>query len=184
MGNKNNNYGMDPWKEGDIITARHLDQPRQVLSRQSGIAPGSQVSLPPVPQMRCQLMQVIDVQIDYIRCYRADSNGKSDDIVNVAMPHLLQQTHYQIGQPPNFRISNRKGISYSYATPQKRTATNADGDEEIQVIVGSYEEGDILVAFTGISGGTGVKDLSGEAVQWQDMNIDSRFWASSSEEDE
>lgn len=178
MDNKQNIDGLRPWHKGDELAAKHLDETRQVLSKQGVLAPGSQVLNPRIPQMSCQLFRILGVEDDYLTCYVADSNGTSEEIVHVAMPYILQQTHYAT------RDADRKGLSYVYDDPiaaepntVRRTATNEDDEEEIQVIVPSYEVDDIIIGFTGISGGTNVADADGTPVIWMDLNIDGRMWA-------
>lgn len=194
MGEKNNNYGLDPWKRGDELTAKHLDQPRQVLAKQNGITPGSQVVDPLVPQMRCQQMSVLEVKKDYLICYISDGVGLTDGegildemTVPVALPHLLQQTHYEEKEAERDRTGDdgelRKELTYEYNEDNvRRIATNTDDETEDQIIIPSYEKGDIIFAFTGMSGGTNVEtelDDVGDTypVMWMDLNVDGRFWA-------
>jgi hypothetical protein len=128
--------------------------------------------------MNCQLFRVFEIEKDYISCYVADSNGTSESIVHVAMPYILQQTHYED------RTTDRRDISYEYITALaddpnavRRTATNADDDEEAQIIVPAYEVDDIIIGFTGIRGGTNISDDNDDPVIWMDLNIDGRMWA-------
>ena len=181
MGEKNNTHGMRPWNKGDLLLASKLDEPRQVLERQKGVSPGNQIRNFPQAQMICQQMQVVQVKKDYFTAEISDSNGTGGTLVNVALPHLLQQTHYEEKEIQGFL---RRNISYEYKTNVTRTATNADDEDEEQVIVPSYEVGDVIIAFAGISGGTNVLDENDETVIWMDMNIDGRFWAASSEDEE
>jgi hypothetical protein len=94
------------------------------------------------------------------------------------MPYILQQTHYED------RTTDRRDISYEYITALaddpnavRRTATNADDDEEAQIIVPAYEVDDIIIGFTGIRGGTNISDDNDDPVIWMDLNIDGRMWA-------
>lgn len=177
MDNKRNIDNLTPWNKGNDLTADHLDEPRQVFIKQAATAPPSQVTRNPLPQMNCQMFRVFEVQKDYIVCYVADSNGTSEEITHIAMPYILQQTHYED------RTTNRRDITYVYDAPiagentVRRTATNADAEEEIQVIVPSYEVDDIIVGFVGLRGGTNVNDVEDEPIMWMDLNIDGRMWA-------
>lgn len=218
MGDKNNNYGLTPWRKGDFVDdAKHLDEVRHVLTKQNGVAPGSQGFGDLVPQMRCQQMSVLEVKKDYIICHVSDKFGVSDGkaegasqgadeldffTVNVALPHLLQQTHYE-EKEARARLKAdssflRKNMTYVYKTNVTRTATkggfnadmsvNSDSTVEEQVIIPSYEVGDMFFAFSGMAGGTNVitepNNLGEtEVVIWQAFAAGA-FWGKDNEADE
>lgn len=80
---------------------------------------------------------------DTLRCYRVRADGSVDTSkeIWVAKPYLLRQTP--------FDGKTRGGISYTYSTPVKRTASNGAVSQE-EIIIPKYVAGDIITARRGM----------------------------------
>jgi hypothetical protein len=101
--------------------------------------------------------------------YDMIAGAASSKQVAIAKPWKLRVTPFD-GQTIN-------GISYVYSSHVQRTATNADADEEIQVVVPDYLAGTDYVLAVYCPQGTAVADWNSKATIWQDVNYDGRAWA-------
>jgi len=175
--NKINIKKMDLIKKGQKLFAKTLNEPRKVLNSLGGAAPPSQVLPGPSKAFQMKMFKVIELDTDIIKCFTWNGIEKGEDEIKVALPFLLRKTPFDDAtrtDPP------RADISYVYSDFHIRIATNADGDDEDQILVASYETDDIIYAIKGIFGNTSVyhDDPSNETpVIWLDANIDGRFWA-------
>lgn len=199
--NKINIGNQHAWQRKEKIKRDKLNEGPKTLNKMGTTGPPNQVKRAPTRPFKCQLFKIISVEIDHINCklYGGVNDSGEDDggeVIEfpIAMPHLLQQTHYKNREEP------RKNMTYVYGETEywRRTATKkpseeeleedpeAEETEEIQVIIPSYEVDDVIVAMTGISGGTDVileEDPEREIV-WMDMNIDGRFWGKDTNTDD
>lgn len=112
-----------------------------------------------IAEIRC--FDIIEILDDYL-------------IVNdgqvVALPFLLRRTP--------FHGLTVEGITYAYTDIGERTATDAESNEEDQVITPSYYEGEQIVSArlsARISSG-------GKLMEWIDLNSAGRTWAKVEEE--
>jgi hypothetical protein len=184
------------WQKGHRLTAKHLDEPVQVLQSLGGVRPPNQIAKGVNP-FEMQLFKVVRLEEDIIICHQ--SNGKSEDEdveYKIALPYLLRYTPFNSDQNPAPDLRDDK-FKYTWTFTDdagatrydKRTSidTENDDDEEIQVITPSYEKGDLIFCCSGIGGSTGTyhdPDVKDKPVIWQDMNFDGRMWALSSEDEE
>ena len=155
---------IDPWKRGDPLDARHLDQPRKALELilQGGADPAGRRAAAGM----LARFAVVTVAGDYLTCNRLDGLGNAaTTAVNVAKPYLLRNS-----------MTARGSATYSYSATDTREAT-VGGDTEDQVVVPSYIAGDEIFAYRLPQGGTGVDG----APLWLDANSDARAWAKASE---
>jgi len=129
----------------------------------------------PVSELLIKMFKVVSVEADYLICHSWDGTTEGTTPITVALPYLLRRTP--------FDFLTRKNITYTYTTNIEREADNGD-DTETQVIVASYEIGDIIYGSQGVLGGTGVIDTAGDSVSWLDLNIDGRYWAMKFETEE
>lgn len=174
--NKSNISSLDNWNPGDPLAANHLQQPVDVLKALGGGKPPEQV-VNGVNPFEVRMFRVIRLDTDVIICNFTDGKTDQPDEVKVAMPFLLRRTPFD---DPTATQTPRAGITYLYSDFHKRLATNEDSDEEDQILVDSYEEGDIIWAMGGIFGNTAVfhdDPVNETPVIWLDMNLDGRFWA-------
>ncbi len=151
---------VDPWRRGDKLEARHLDQPRRAIDqiRDSIQTPPAARVYQGSLEIRCK---IVSNSGDYLECRRIDSSGaEAASTIKVAKPYLLRNS-----------LDQRGATTYVYTGTDARTATN--GTSEDQVIVPSYLTGDEITAKPAPSGGTGVPD----APLWADANDDARAWA-------
>jgi len=174
---KINIKNLNNWKPGDPLEAAHFDQVVQVLQSLGLLSPSGQVVRDPGKLLQLRMFKVKELAKDSIICFTWNGREKGKDEIKVALPFLLRKTPFDAAtrvDPP------RAKISYVYSEFNIRIATNEDDDTEDQIIVGSYEEDDIIFAFKGILGNTAVyhDDPTNEKpVLWEDANFDGRFWA-------
>lgn len=180
------------WQRGDPLTAKHLNEPVDAIVRlHAGVAPPSQVRSRgnPAP-FEVRAFKVLadlsdddpSVQGDYVWCERQGGSTSSEgegDRIAVAKPYLLRRTTWDT-EANGGDAESRNGVTYEYTSGYERTATiTATGQEEDQIIVPSYQAGDVIYAVRGVMGGTGVEiDNNGDttAVEWLDLNADGRMW--------
>jgi hypothetical protein len=183
--NKNNVGNLRDWKTGDPLAAKHWQEVVQALKNMVGVGQGKQI-LNPTSQHQVKMFKVVDVDVDFINCHTFDGVTEGTDTIKVALPFLIRKTPFDSAtrtDPP------RAEITYVYTSNIRRTATKTvDGEEveEFQIIVDSYEEGDIIFASKGIFGNTGVyqDDPTNEKpIIWLDENRDGRYWAATTEEE-
>ena len=161
------------WRPGEPIDHRKLNQVvDQINAMIMGARPPQQIypSSGDSPPMTMERLQIVSIGNDYLVCCAYDG----------ATP--LTDSLFFVSKPPELRASRTEwnGITYEYADSQTRTATNADLDEEEQVVVPTYLEGDTIFAVTNIVSGTGVLDATGEDYGYLDMNVAGRAWAKAS----
>ena len=152
---------LTPWRTGDPLAAKHLDEPRRAIeSLVESLGGESLPRFASVPHFA--RFVVSSVAGDYIACYRIDGDGnQATATINIAKPWDLWNS-----------ITARGSATYSNTGTDERTAT-VGGDTEDQVIVPAYVAGDYIIAMTAPSGGTGVSG----AELWVDMNLGARAWA-------
>ena len=192
---KINISNLDNWKPGDKGTAEHLDQPVKVLQQMGGITPPNQ-DFVSGGSFETRMFKVVRLEQDVIICVPTDDVTDGEDETPIAMPYLMRKTPWDSegANPPPLRKDRLKyTFTFTDADTElprfdKRTSidTEDDDDEQIQVITGAYEVGDLIYAMTGLTGGTGVftEDDDENQVIWLDLNIDARYWASSDEVEE
>lgn len=122
------------------------------------------IALTEVRQFKVEL-----VRGDYLLANRWDGVVQSGEEVQIAKPYLLRRTP--------FDTLTRNGITYNYNSNTKRTATNAAGETEIQVVVPSYVVGDIIYAVNDVDGGTDTYRPGNVQLVWLEDNRDGRSWA-------
>lgn len=151
---------IDPWKRGDALTARKLDQSRQAINL---IVDG--MSQPQSRQFvgasQAALFRIAAVAGDYLLAVRVLGDSEATQQAKVAKPPLLRNS-----------VTSRAGATYSYSDVDARTAT-VGSDTEDQVVVPAYRVNDYIFAMSTPLGGTGVD----EAQEWLDINADARAWA-------
>lgn len=176
------------YAKGEKILQRKFNQPRVILNALAAPSPGSIHTPRQRNNFGVRQFKVVDVREDYLECHTFDTIEEGTEIINVAMPYLLRFNIWDSLTNANAlqRILNDKTIKFEYKSPFERTAVNVDDEEDTQFqrIIGRYLETDIIYAGIGILGGTDVKDEEDNIVQWLDMNIDGRFWAEATEEEE
>lgn len=196
MSDKLNRTNLRNWKKGDLLEAKKLQEPVDTLKKLSAPSgPNQEISKGSLFQT--QLFRVVRLETDVIICNA--TNGityNEDEEIKVSLPYLLRKTPFDSDQavPPPLRDGRFK-YTWTFTDPDtgllrydKRTSidTENDDDEEIQVIVGKYDEGDLITACKGVYGGNGVFADEEKTIPiiWQDMNLDGRFWAESAETEE
>lgn len=192
--NKGNVKNLTDWKVNDPLAAKKLQQPVTVLKALAGIAQGNQ-EINFGSNLELRMFKVIRLEKDVVICAFSDGTDSEDltQEIKVAIPYLCRYTPFNMDQdiPPAAR-KGRFVYSWTFFKDgllryDKRTSidTENDDDEEIQVITGSYEEGDLIWANRGITGGTGVwhDEEKTQPVVWLDAN-QARYWARSSEDED
>lgn len=186
---------LDNWKAGDKVSAEHLDQPVKVLQQLGAATPPSQLIITGEP-FESRMFKVVRLEQDVIICVTTDGVTDGDEEIPIAMPYLLRKTPWDSdGETPPPLRKGRLKYTFTFTDTDtglprfdKRTSidTEDDDDEQIQVITGAYEVGDLIYAMKGLIGGTGVfiEDDDENQVIWLDINVDGRYWASSDEEEE
>lgn len=161
------------WKPGEPLDHRKLNQVVTQVNAMIRGATGPQQKYPSAgdkPQMEMQRLQIVSIGNDYLICCSFDGvTPVPDDLFFVSKPPELRRSRTEWNE-----------ITYEYADSQTRTATNADLDEEDQVVVPTYLEGDMIFAANNIIGGTGVLDAEGVDYGYLDMNVAGRAWAKAS----
>lgn len=168
---KRNIIKVEGWEPGDDLEARKLKQPGDVLAAMGGTTPPSQQNTFG-SEFEMGMFKVIELDTDIVRCFTWNGVAKGDDKIDIALPFLLRKTPFD-GTPA------RAGITYTYTSNSARTAKNAAGDEENQVLTDSYEEDDIIFAFKGMFGNTGVyfdDPINELPILWVDANLDGHYW--------
>jgi len=158
------------WRAGEPIDHRKLNQVVDQLNAMiKGATPIQQVfpSAGDSPPMTMERLQIVSIGNDYLVCCAFDGVTPVTDSL------------FFVSKPPELRRSRESwnGLTYVYEDSQTRTATNADEEEEEQVIVPAYVEGDTIFAVTNIVSGTGVLDQDGVDYGYLDMNVAGRAWA-------
>jgi len=137
----------------------------------------------PFRRIETFMMQIEKVFSDCIVCKQILSSGKADDDgrVIVAKPPLMRRSLYD--------DKTRNGITFRWNDEildgGERTATAADDTSEIQVIVPSYQVGDMLVVTNGpdpwlttiVGSGVENDEIKGLILTAYDTNVDGRAWA-------
>lgn len=178
MGDKVTALDQWRWRRNDAITAKRLDSTARVVQELHGaVEPPKQIvrqgqeTAADVRQFR-----IVAVNGDYVTAARLqgtyENEADTDDQTYIAKPYLLRRTP--------FDGASRNSIDYTYTDNVTRTATDADSNTETQVVVPSYVVGDIIYATRAIDGGTGVELVTTQgriAVEWLDLNVDGRAWA-------
>jgi len=181
---------LQDWKVGDPLAAKHLQQSVSLLKRVfAGVTPPRQIVRKAISPLTGRQFKVTSVFTDFFTAKPFDGVDQIETAFNIALPFLLRRTPFD--SDPDFLGSNpapdeRNGLTYVYTTDIERVATIVEsGDTEIQVIVPSYQEGDIIYAMKNIIGGTSTSATDSDGfttvVEWVDMNADGRFWALKSE---
>lgn len=169
MGKKNNYTGLTPWVKGDKLQAAHWQEIVTLLNRLQGILPGFVFNNPGINPLSARMFKVVELAEDIIICHTWDGAEEGEDDIAVARPYLLRKTPFD-GQ-------SRGDFSFVYEREDKRVSTNLEDETEDQILVDSYDEGEVIFALNGIQGGTDLLDDNEEVVQWVDMNFDGRYWA-------
>lgn len=194
---KKNIGNLRPWKPGDGFVAKHLDETRQALA--NFIAPNVSKQIDDTPlRVQFRMFKVLRLEKDVVICNFFDGTTAGEDEVKVAIPYLIRFTPFDFLTDNTVPRRNDIKYEYSFTDPDtglfrfdKRTGFKTaddpddDDDEEIQVIVPSYTEGDIIFGIAGIAGGNGVFHDEDKTmpVVWLDMN-QARHWALSDEDEE
>lgn len=192
--NKANVKGLDDWKRGDPLAAKKLQQPVTALKALGGVGQaGQQINFG--SNLEIRMFKVIRLEKDVVICAFSDGTGNEDEVqeIAVAIPYLCRYTPFNSDQVPAPDLRKER-FKYTWTffkngllRYDKRTSidTENDDDEEIQVITGAYEYGDLIWAVRGITGGTGVwhDEEKTQPVVWLDMN-QARYWARSSEDED
>jgi len=155
----------------------------KMLSR-SGVGGGNYISTgegvyqrkqPSGTALRVKTFKVLGLLEDYVLAREwstANNDTVGNDSVQIAYPAVFRKVEYH-GQTIN-------GVTYTYTSPDSRTAT-VGSDTENQRITPGYRETSFIVAVVNIEGGTGlILDRGGadeEEVIWVDLNVDGRVWA-------
>ena len=116
---------------------------------------------------------------DYLTCrhYNPEANGgagvEGSKDVYVAKPYALRRVPFDGN---TITYPNAQAIDYTYAQDYEREAD--DGvDTETQVMTPRYWVDEEILAVRGIAGVTGVADVGGVHVVWEDLNGCGRHWA-------
>ena len=186
---KLNLKALDRWGPRQPLDHRKFNQPVDVLNALGGVKPGEQV-IEFGDDFQVALFRVIRLETDVIICNFTNGVTDQEDEIKVAMPYLIRKTPFDsAGNPVPPLRKDQFSYTFTFAGRfDKRTSIDTlnDDDEEIQVITGAYDEGDLIFGMRGVTGGTGVfhdPDTKELPVVWQDMD-NSRMWAKSSEAEE
>jgi len=146
---------------------------RAINRLRGGVAPPRQLfDTRPKGAVIIALFKVVSVQADYLVCNPYDGIEAGTDAAYVALPYLLRRSP--------FDGTMRAGITYTYTSNIQRTASDGS-DTETQVIVPSYEVGDLIFAVQGVTRGTAAESTDAanitKPLDWLDLNTDGRAWA-------
>lgn len=119
--------------------------------------------------------KVIELKQDYVNCHEYVNGVEGTVTVKLALPYMLRRTPFD-GTPA------RNELTYVYSENNKRVAKNADDEEEPQIIIYNFIEGDIVEASRCIQ--TDVVDENDDPVVWFLENRDSRFWMEDDSDEE
>ena len=149
------------WKEGENVSAMHLDAQRDALERLNNGNVLNQVGLDPQPFRPVFQAQITELPTSpdfvIVRQYLVYPDATpvvGPGNIGCALPWLLRRTPFD-GQ-------TYKGTTYAYVDNQTRNATNpADpGVVYVERITPSYAVGDILHCARLVEGGVGVGDIT------------------------
>lgn len=162
------------WRAGEPLDHRKMNQVVDAVNAMvQGANPPQQVLPKPgdVPPLVVQRMAISAIAGDYLIC-----NPFVGSVPDTASEIL-------VAKPPELRrsVTERADLTFTYSGDQERLAFNEDAEEENQIVVPLYIEGDVIFAMNSIVGGSGVSDLDGTDLGWQDMNVAGRAWAKNDE---
>ena len=129
--------------------------------------------------------KVKEVFDDYIDCQIFSGIGANAltavETVKIAKPPTLRRSGYDVDfgtedAPADRTLINGTVLTFTNLNVQKRKA-NDGTDDEVQVVIPNYVEGDIIYATFNIQGGLNTIDEDGAPVLWIDDNRDGRAWA-------
>lgn len=106
-----------------------------------------------------------EMHADYIAAYPADT-GDHGTYIYIAKPFNLRRTPFD-GQTIN-------GITYAYTSDFRRTATDVDGNVEVQLVTPDYVDNHVIHAMRNVRG-QDVFDVDGKPVKW--LQTDVYQWA-------
>lgn len=158
----------------DDLYHRELLTSRELRRREDAMIPPSVTLVDAIMDTRRPVSQFLlkSVSDDHLVCRTWDGATEGSANVNVAKPPALRRT--------GWHGVTVVGITYTYTGTQARTAVQGTTTEN-QVIIPAYQTasgqyiGNVIYAVQP-QGGTGVV-VNGEAVVWQDLNVDGRAWA-------
>lgn len=105
---------------------------------------------------------------EYLECFTLLDGEPTEQQVNVAKNWRLRRS--------SFDGKTRAGITYTYIDQRTRMADN--GVTQIfEVIISSFQAGDIIIARPFPGGGLTVEDDDENVLIWEDTNRDARDWA-------
>lgn len=157
------------------------------------VRPRASVVNRPGGQVNVQQFRIFGVKPDYLECnsYTVSFNGSTRSVtigsatVLVAKNYKCRRTPFDGHLIPDATVGN---ISYTYDLTNRpdgtRRTASGQGFTEVQVVipqylksVGTFYDGDLIIAIENPVGGTGVLDASGNEITWLDKNNDGRAWA-------
>jgi len=186
---KLNTRKMDLFNRGDKLTAEKLNDPRKILNGLAGPAPGSQFIRNQPSNYVVRQFKVIEEHGDFLHCVTWDTIEEGTDIISVAKPYLIRRTPFDSLLDANAllrQVSPILTLKYEYSEDNIREAIDVLEEDitEEQIVVPKYVDGDLIYASLGILGGVDVINDDGNIVEWLDTNVDGRFWALKTVEDE
>ena len=162
-------------ERGKPIPAINLARMAEDLNQRNAMVKGGQ-TVPPGAFASCIQMEVVTVYPDYLNCKLYDGVETYSVIYRVAKPWLLRETP--------FNGETRAGITYDYSAGSDGQTREADDQTETenQTVIPSYEAGDVIYVFLGVSGGVDLyipeeDDSDTPKVIYVDGNFDGRCWA-------
>lgn len=163
---------LERWKRGDSLTAKKFNEPVDAINRMTrGIALPQQVRKQATGRGSVvQRFKYVSFARDSIICVAWDGTTAGTENVEIARPEDLQRSPLD-GQ-------TRNGITYTYSSGFKRTATKG-AESEVQIITPSYVAGDIIYGATNIVGQPFkvAAAVGFKTVEWLDINCAGRAWA-------
>ncbi len=192
---KQNIYNIPNHKKGDKLLAKDLNKINETIE-QMGQAEISTEIPDRVQPLRVKMFAFIRLEKDVAICNAFNGTTRGEDEIKIALPFILRKTPFDSASDPIPEL--RDGIEYTYTFTNdddterfdKRTSiikvAGEEDDEEIQVIVSPYYDGDIVYAMAGIQGGTGVyhDEAKEKPVLWLQIECPKEWAFTSEEEDE
>ena len=117
---------------------------------------------------------IVSEEADYIVCtaWNTVTSLAVGSTVNIAKPYLLRRTPFD---GVTITFPNAQDIAYTYTENGTRTANDGTSSQS-EILTPQYTVGELLIAFTGMSGGSGVT-VSDSMLVWMDVNTGGRQWS-------
>ena len=165
-----------PWKPGERVdSVMNLNSRVDVTNRLiDGIIPPQQLK-PGGSGLFVRRFRIVSEDGDYLTCNEWDGETQGSVEFIVAKNYLCRRTPFD----GSSRTVRGEEISYTYSSDTEREADDGTNTED-QLVVPAYTADDEIFAMKPIAGGTGASYKVGgvdTAIEWLDLNADSRAWA-------